>query len=1069
MKRYIILFFIVFLNYHAFSQFNAFGVPFIKNYSRNEYKAAEQNWAICQDNRGVIYVGNNDAGVLEYDGISWNKIPIANNSIVRSLAKDSSGIIYVGAVGEFGYLKPTKLGNLKYYSLSKELDSIDFKDAYKLYTNDDEAYFCTVRKIFKYKNRKLVNIYDNIDGGFFSFLIKNEMYWGNYEEGLMKIIGDSVVVVEGGNFYKEKDIFVAFQYSENELFIGTNAYGCFLYNTISGESISISEINKDFKKTDEIIKNAFLYNGIKLKSGLIALATIDKGLFIINKDGIIINKIDKSNGLMDNTVINVFESKLGNIWLGLNNGIAFIETNSPFTFLGHKDGLDGIITDVVRFNNVLYVGTSSGIFYLTFNKNEYPEFKKVPNMDYQIWSFKVVNVNKKNRLLVSTSMGVREIRDRKLLSLDGIKPYYSKLLYQSKFDKNIVYVGYTNGLSYIKNVNGKWLDGEKIEGLNNDIKSITEDNQKNIWLGTSLNGIAKITPDKKVFRYDTSKGLPSLYANNVYKIGSAIVAATNKGLYQYNYVEDKFEKFCGFDSLYVENNKAVLKIYEEDENNYWIIYTNNDRTNSIERVSIANNKVDIESVIYKRLYNESIQNISKDSTGVWLSTSKGIYFINNLFESDFNTSFFGLNRKVKISIDSIIFEGTNYSDTADYIISNIQPRQLVRTIEYKYNDVSFNFSAPYFPNDNLEYSYKLDGYDHDWSLWLDKTERSYTNLNRGKYIFKVKAKNIYGIESEIAEYKFILSPPWYHTVIAYLVYFIIAIAIVILIVKIYTRRLELEKIRLEEIVKERTAEVVRQKEDIAEKNKSITDSIEYAKRIQKAILPSRELANEILPEHFILFRPRDIVSGDFYWMTKKDNLIVIIAADCTGHGVPGAFMSMLGVSFLNEIVNKHNIIKANSILNSLRDDVKKTLSQTGKEGEAKDGMDIALCIVDTDNMKMQYAGAYNPLYLYRNNELIEIKADRMPIGIYIKEKESFTNHEIDIQKNDTFYIFSDGYSDQFGGPDGRKFKTKEFKKLLLSIHKKPLIEQKEILNKKIDNWKGDYDQLDDIIVLGIRL
>ncbi|MEA2107006.1 MAG: SpoIIE family protein phosphatase [Bacteroidota bacterium] len=328
----------------------------------------------------------------------------------------------------------------------------------------------------------------------------------------------------------------------------------------------------------------------------------------------------------------------------------------------------------------------------------------------------------------------------------------------------------------------------------------------------------------------------------------------------------------------------------------------------------------------------------------------------------------------------------------------------------------------------------------------------------------------------VAAYEFTILPPWYKTVVAYIVYFILAVLLIVVIVKIYTRRLELEKIRLEQIVKERTEEVVKQKEEIekqrdeiAEKNRSITDSIEYASRIQNAVLPSDDYARDILPEHFILFRPRDIVSGDFYWITKKDNLLVLIAADCTGHGVPGAFMSMLGVSFLNEIVNRHEITTASAILNQLRADVKKTLGQEGKEGEAKAGMDLALCIVDPDKMKLQYAGAYNPFYLFRNEELIEIKADRMPIGIYIKEKESFTNHEIDLQKGDVFYVFSDGFQDQFGGEDGSKFKTKKFKQLLLDIYHKPMSEQREILNKTIDQWRGKWEQVDDIIVMGVRV
>lgn len=261
----------------------------------------------------------------------------------------------------------------------------------------------------------------------------------------------------------------------------------------------------------------------------------------------------------------------------------------------------------------------------------------------------------------------------------------------------------------------------------------------------------------------------------------------------------------------------------------------------------------------------------------------------------------------------------------------------------------------------------------------------------------------------------------------------------------------------------------KQNHEIEKQKEEITDSIIYAKRIQNAILPSSDLANEILPEHFILFRPRDIVSGDYYWMHKVGNKVIMVAADCTGHGVPGVFMSMLGVSFLNEIVNKNNIHQPHLILNNLRAAVKKTLGQTGKDGEAKDGMDIALCVLDIDTMILEYAGAYNPLYLYRNGELLETKADKMPIGIYIREKESFTNHEIQLQKGDTFYIFSDGFADQFGGPDGRKFKSKPFKRLLGEIQTMNMADQKTRLIRIFDDWRGEIDQIDDVIILGIRI
>ncbi len=289
-------------------------------------------------------------------------------------------------------------------------------------------------------------------------------------------------------------------------------------------------------------------------------------------------------------------------------------------------------------------------------------------------------------------------------------------------------------------------------------------------------------------------------------------------------------------------------------------------------------------------------------------------------------------------------------------------------------------------------------------------------------------------------------------------------------------------------------------EILAIQKQEITDSILYARRIQTAILPPESYINESLHQHFILNKPRDIVSGDFLWITQKDSKILVAVADCTGHGVPGAFMSMLGVAFLNEIVNKKEVFQANEILNQLRENVMISLHQTGKMGEAKDGMDIALSILDTTTNKLQYSGANNPLYIVRNNEksplikggvlaggsqgdvspkttnlpeLIEIKADKMPIGIQTIEKisdlTSFTNHEIKLEKGDTIYLFSDGYSDQFGGEKGKKFKYKKYKQLLVDIHDKPMDEQKEILDKTIEEWKGNLEQVDDILVMGIRI
>ena len=261
----------------------------------------------------------------------------------------------------------------------------------------------------------------------------------------------------------------------------------------------------------------------------------------------------------------------------------------------------------------------------------------------------------------------------------------------------------------------------------------------------------------------------------------------------------------------------------------------------------------------------------------------------------------------------------------------------------------------------------------------------------------------------------------------------------------------------------------KQTDYILRQNKDITDSIEYAKHIQIALFPDKLTLQKILREGFCLFKPKDIVSGDFYWVAELDGKSIIVAADCTGHGVPGAFMSIIGINFLNEIVFDENEQKPSEILNRLRKKVVKTLVHSNRIEEAKDGMDMSLVILDHENMKLQYAGAYNHLYFIRGHMLEVIKADRMPVGISAKAMKSFTNHEIDIQPGDQFYMFTDGYADQFGGPLRKKFRIGNLRELLLEIHDKNIQEQKQILYESFINWKGEQPQVDDVLVLGFKI
>ncbi len=301
-----------------------------------------------------------------------------------------------------------------------------------------------------------------------------------------------------------------------------------------------------------------------------------------------------------------------------------------------------------------------------------------------------------------------------------------------------------------------------------------------------------------------------------------------------------------------------------------------------------------------------------------------------------------------------------------------------------------------------------------------------------------------------------------------------------------------EKITLkqkEEIESQRDY-VVKQRDQIAEQNEKITNSIVYAKRIQNALLAEPAVLQNHFAGYFILFQPRDIVSGDFYWLKQVNEKIIIVAADCTGHGVPGAFVSMLGIALLNETVHKKNLHSAAGLLEILREKIKKSLQQTGTIQEQKDGMDVSLCIFSTQDNSLEYAGAHNPLYIIRTKNaekkldfspekvrkmdfqdytLTQIKANPQPIGISRKEKP-FTNHKIDLLKGDKIYLFTDGYPDQIGGTSGDKFKTKYFKQYLLEIHHQPMEVQQELLNKKMKEWRGDLQpQVDDMLIIGLEI
>ncbi|MFL5754452.1 MAG: tetratricopeptide repeat protein [Bacteroidia bacterium] len=409
-----------------------------------------------------------------------------------------------------------------------------------------------------------------------------------------------------------------------------------------------------------------------------------------------------------------------------------------------------------------------------------------------------------------------------------------------------------------------------------------------------------------------------------------------------------------------------------------------------------------------------------------------------------------------LTIGDLYYDQKNYPKSIVYYDSSLvlsEKNNYLNYISYAYSSLAYSYEK----QKNFEQAY------HFHRKYMVVKDSIYNKENAGqisemqtKYQTEKKEKELIQSRAESEKQTTLRN--------AFIAGFAVMLILATLILRGYRN-----KRRSNIIISKQKRLVEQQKELVEEKSKEILDSISYAKKIQAAILPPEDYVRSLLPDSFVYYAPKDIVSGDFYWMEPWGNKILFAAVDCTGHGVPGAFMSIVGFNLLSKAVNELGLSRPSLILNSLSKGISKTLRQTGGASEIKDGMDLALCAYDKKTNCLEYSGAFNSLYLVRNGLLQEIKADKIPIGLINEgETKSYTNHEIYPEKGDTIYIFTDGYADQFGGQKGKKFKYKQLEELLLSVQGKSMTAQKLILEEKIILWKGNLEQVDDILVIGVR-
>ncbi len=826
-------------------------------------------------------------------------------------------------------------------------------------------------------------------------------------------------------------------------------------------------------------------NSSKQLTGIINIKKDSHGVYwLTSLEGLIryqentLELYTEAHGLPNNSVYDIIEDKEGSLWITTWRGGLNRLKESKFTNLSMANGLIYNIVNTIAEDpgrQGYWIGTDEG---LSFYKDGV--FTSYTTRQGLIGNrVRDVLVDRSNQAWICTYDGLSLFKNgtfTNFTNAHGLSDYMIRVAFQDSRGRH--WFGTRNGLNRYSQ--GRFKPYFKEQGLPNTfIMSINEDAQGRLWVGTNGGGIALLNKaDTVTGVYTTQHGLASDFVFCTYKDKEGLMwVGTDNGLSLFDGA--RFHTFTLREGMPADD---IFNIAEDFEGNFW--FTSNRGVFRISKQELLNNKAGLSKSINSTRYgrNDGLKSLQVTPIARCLLDSKGrvwLPMLNGVSIADPRLP--PANRLApNVVIESFFTDGQEAN-----LLEKLKLEPGVLRFDFQYAALSF------LNADKVLYKYKLSPIDKDWvPAGTDRIAR-YTNLPPGKYQFKVIACNNDGVWNETgATLDFVLKPFFYQTYWFKLLVLLAAFAMGAGIYFLRVLQLKKTKQRLENVVRSRTQEITLQKDEIKQqkeqiqaqhdqlkmlneevnkRNENFLSSVSYASRIQSAMLPLEEKLALTLPEHMLLFRPRDVVSGDFYWFHEERGKVIIAVADCTGHGVPGAFMSMIGDSLLNQIVIDKDIKHPDQILNELHTGIRKVLKQD--ESENRDGMDIAICVIDLQARTLEYAGARNPLYLFQQGEFRHIKADINSIGgQQYDPNRLFTAHSISLSSPTTFYLFSDGYQDQFGGPAGRKFMVKRFKELLKSIHHLPMAEQKEILENELFSWMGTgFEQVDDILVMGVRV
>jgi diguanylate cyclase (GGDEF)-like protein len=736
------------------------GLPPVQNFDPSAYAGAAQNWAVTQGADGVIYVANSEDGVLSFDGSEWRRIPVRDKRVVRSVAAGPGGRIYVGTIGDFGYLKADALGQMHYVSLLAKVPAADrdFEDVWSIYPTPDGIYFATLGKLFVLCG-DAISVLTPAHAFHLVFDVGDTIYAREAGRGLVRLVGDRFEPVPGGERFADIRVYGLVAYRgpgarPGELLVATRSHGWFRFD---GQAWSAWPTG-----ADGALQRAEVYGVIRLAGGRLAVATLKDGVYFLDEEGRLLGHLDHTNGLASDIVLGLYQDRERGLWLATNAGVSRVDLASPVTHFGEATGLYGAVLSIIRHAGTLYVGTDGGVFRLSTQAAGSPRFERLPGAPGQNWAFVAVD----DQLLTAGNEGVYAIQPdgstRQILKRRAGHALAAQPLLRLRAEPSRVFIGFQDGIGTVRWDGRRWIDEGRIPGVRDGAVALATDAAGELWAGPASGGVVRVVLPPgwqgpadprapQVTHFGSRSGVPrGVVLPDAFE--GAPILLSNDGIYRFDARAQRFSADPAFAKLFADGPRSVGPLVHGRHGRLWM-YSEDPALGIREtgHASLDHGRWQWHQTPLQPLRGESILSLYQDADGtIWVGAYKRLFRLDRTRRAPAVAGLTTLIRAVTARQNAALPLSADAARTP--------------TVAWGDNDLRFRFTLASFDDPaRSDYQVYLEGSDSGWSPWSPATYRDYTNLAAGRYLFHVRGRDMYGNVSREATFAFRVLPPWYRT------------------------------------------------------------------------------------------------------------------------------------------------------------------------------------------------------------------------------------------------------------------------------------------------------------------